>query len=217
MKTHIEIKLRFARLRDGGLHEVLRNFAQQTEGWEFPSEQSEEYQRHNGSDAGFAVCLPINERPFAAVAIANLDKKHPLTFRVPNIVPRACSSLTVDEYNAAGLAFSADLGAWIKRTGLHATIQLTGPNRTLEDIIPGARTRQFFEAWLHTPTPLSHPSDLDALNRFICYLFRHRGKARLWEIEPYLIHDLKWKPETARSAVTRIETGLELLRVDRKF
>ena len=51
------------------------------------------------------------------------------------------------------------------------------------------------------------------LDRFICHLFRHRGKTRTWEIEPYLISDLHWKAPIARWVVARIETGLELLRV----
>ena len=55
------------------------------------------------------------------------------------------------------------------------------------------------------------------LDRFICHLFRHRGKTRTWEIESYLVNDLCWKPATARWVAARIETGLELLRVDRKF
>lgn len=217
MKTHVEIKIRLRQIPDGGLHQVLRTFVQQTEGWEFPAEQSEDYQQHNGSNAGFAVCLPRGELQFAAVAIANLDKKHANSFCVPNIVPRACSSLTVDQYNAVGVAFSTDFRSWLKRSSIPGAVEVVGPNRVLADIIPGEKTRGFFEAWLHTPTPVSHPSDLNALDRFICHLFRHQGKTRTWEIEPYLVHDLQWKPETARWVVARIETGLELLRVNRKF
>ncbi len=196
---------------------MLRQFAERTEGWEFPRKESEEYQRHNGRPAGFAVCIANGNLQPAAVAVANLDAKHSDTFRVPNIVPRASSRLTLDEYNAVGVAFANDFRDWLRRESLSGTVDLVGPNRTLVNVIPGEKTRKFFETWLHTPTPVSHPSDLYALDRFICYLFRHPGKTRVWEIESYLVDDLQWKRETARWVVARINAGLGLLRIDRKF
>ena len=217
MKAHVEIHIRLKRIPDGGLHEILREFARQTNGWAFPEENSLDYQVHHGSYAGFAVCLLGKGLEHAAVAIANLDKKHPNSFGVPNIVPRQCSSLTLDEYNAVGLAFARDFREWLRRNSVVGVVEVVGPNRTLEDVISGQKGRKFFEAWLHTPTPVSHPSDIYALDRFICHLFRHRGTTRTWEIESYLVDDRNWKPETARWVVARIETGLELLRVDRKF
>src|SRR5438128_2305324 len=108
MKAHIEIKICFKSVPEGGLHEILEMFCRQTEGWQFPREKSEDYQRHHGSGAGFAVCLGGAELEPAAVAIANLDPRHPNTFRVPNIVPRQCSILTIDQYNAVGVAFAKD-------------------------------------------------------------------------------------------------------------
>ena len=161
--------------------------------------------------------LPNGEFKAAAVAIANVGVKRPNNFRVPNIVPRDCSTLTLDEYNAIGLAFVDSFSGWLKRGSYHGTIEVIGPNRTLADIIPGKKARQLFETWLHTPTPVSHPSDIHVLDCFICHLFRHRGGVRTYEIEPYLLEDLGWKAGTARWVVARIETGLELLRVDRKF
>lgn len=217
VKAHIEIKIRLNRLQGRSLHQVLAEFANQTEGWHFPLNESEEYQLHHGGAAGFAVCLQIDGLEPAAVAIANLDKAHLSTFRVPNIIPRVRSSLTVDQYNAIGKAFATAFRNWLKHCSFDGVVEMIGPNRTLADIIPGERTRRYFEAWLSSPAPVSHPSDIYALDRFICHLFRHRGKARTWEIEPYLVHDLQWTPGTARWVVARIETGLELLRIDRKF
>jgi hypothetical protein len=217
VNAHVEIKIRLPRLPEGGLHEILQRFCRETEGWHFPQEQSDEYQRHNGRPAGFAACVRCGELEPAAVAVASLDAKEPNTFRVPNIVPRASSSLTLQQYNEVGMTFAKRFGNWLKRSSLQGSIKVVGPNRTLTDIIPGEKTRRLFEAWLQTPTPISHPSDVHALDRFICHLFRHRGKTRTWEIEPYLVHDLHWRPEAARWVIARIETGLELLRVDRRF
>lgn len=217
MKAHVEIKIRLAQVPKEGLHKILRDFADQTEGWRFKKEQSEDYKLHHGSDAGFVMCVDKKGLEAASVALANIERKHPSTFYLTNIIPQERSHLSVDQYNAVGLAFVDEFRRWLRIGTFQGTVDIIGPNRTLKEIIPGNKSRAFFEAWLHSPTPTSHPSDIRMLDRFICHLFRHRGKTRTWEIEPYLVHDLGWSPNTARWVVLKIETGLELLRVDRKF
>ncbi len=214
MKAHIEIAISLKRPPRGGLHRVLREFCDAKPDWDFPQRESRDYRSHHGLDAGFVMTRDVNGLSAAAIAIANCDEKHPKSFRVPNIVPRECSCLNVDEYNAVGLAFVRDFREWLGSRGAVRTI---GPERTLEDIIPGEKARHLFEAWLRTPTPLSHPADIDVLNRFICHHFRHPGKTRTYEIEPYLLHDRGWSPQDARSVAVRIATGLELLSADRRF
>ena len=55
MKAHVEIYIRLD--FDGGktLHDVLREFAGETKGWEFPLENSLDYQKDHGYPAGFVV------------------------------------------------------------------------------------------------------------------------------------------------------------------
>lgn len=217
MKTHVEITIRLRSAVQRPLHDVLAAFARETNRWDFPVENSTEYQTGHGSQAGFAVWLGNGKLPPAAVAIANFEAKKPEQFCVPNIVPHQMSSLTLDEYNQIGEKFVNAFRTWLKKSKTAGSINISSPNKTLKDIIGGEKTRRFFQAWVHSPTPLSHPSDLHALNRFICHLFRHRGKAKTWEIEPYLVSDLGWTKEAARTAVARIDSGLELLRVNRRF
>jgi hypothetical protein len=217
VKTHVEIRIRVS-LHDGtNLHDVLRQFARETKGWSFPVKNSGNYQRSNGRPAGFVDCNSVAGLKRAHVAIANLDQKHPNSFRVTNILPQKSSRFTLDEYNAIGLAFARECGSWLRKNRLHGELRIIGPDKKLEDIICGEKTRRLFDAWLRTPTPLSHPSDLYVLDCFICHLFRHPGAVRTYELEPYLVQDRGWKPELAQLVVSRIETGLELLRVDRKI
>jgi hypothetical protein len=217
MKAHIEIRVRLNPNNGDTLHDVLSRFARKTKGWKYPVRQSKDYERRHGSQAGFAVCDSVEGLERAAVALANLDPRHPSRFRVTNIIPRSCSSLTLDQYNAIGLAFARQFASWLRTTRFGGTVKTVGPSKALVDIIPGEKSRKLFEAWLHSPTPLSHPSDLYVLDCFICHLFRHPGAVRTYELESYLVQDRDWKPGTARFVVARIETGLELLRVDRKF
>ena len=84
MKAHVEIKVRLKHLPQGGLHEILTHFTRDTEEWAFPRDSSEDYQCHNGRDAGYAIFMQGGSE-IAAVALANLDAKQPNTFRVPTL------------------------------------------------------------------------------------------------------------------------------------
>jgi|ERR1035438_645210 hypothetical protein len=152
-----------------------------------------------------------------AVAIANLDEKHPNRFRVPNIVPRECSHLSMDQYNAIGTAFAKAFHRFLKNSITGGVVKVTNPNKELADIIQGEKCRKLFESWLHSPTPISHPADVEKLYVFICALFRYHSDARSYEIERYLVEDRKWKPGDARFVASEIEKGLTLLRINQKF
>ena len=217
MKTHVEVRIRLSLNNGKNLHDVLRRFALKTEGWKWAPKQSKDYQSSNGGPAGFVISDSIQGLERAAVAVANVNPKHPNSFCVTNIVPQECSSLTLEQYNAIGLAFARQFGSCLPKDGVRGVVKIAGPDKKLEDIISGAKSRRLFESWLHAPAPLSHPSDLYLLDRFICHLFRHPGAVRTYELEPYLIQDRGLKFDVARWVVARIETGLELLRVDRRF
>jgi len=217
LKSHVEIHIRLV-LADGKtLHDVLREFADQTKGWTFPLENSLDYQKGHGAPAGFVVSDRIKGLERGAVAIANLEEKLPNHFRVPNIVPRDCSYLPMDKYNAIGMAFAKAFRQFLKTSKIAGTVKVTNPNKQLADIIKGEKCRKLFEAWLHSPAPISHPADIERLYVFICALFRHHSDARAYEIERYLIEDRKWKPGEARFVASEIEKGLALLKIDRRF
>src|SRR5258708_33479899 len=147
MKAHVEIKIHLAQVPKGGLHKILQNFADQTEGWQFKKEHSEDYQLHHGSDAGFVMCVGKKGLEAASVALANIDRSHPNTFCLTNIIPQECSHLGVDQYNAVGLTFIDDFRRWLRISALRGTVDIVGPNRTLREIIPGKKNRALFEAW----------------------------------------------------------------------
>jgi len=217
MNAHVEIRIRLNLKNGTTLHDILRQFARKSKGWKFPLKSSRLYQKDNRQQAGFILADSVEGLERAVVAIANLDSTAPQHFRVPNIFRPQCGSLTMDQYNAIGMAFAASFRQFLRQGDCRGIVDICGPEKRLSDIIKGAKCRALFESWFHTPTPLGHPSDLYVLNCFICHLFRHPGTVRTYELEPYLVQDRDWNPEAAREAVARIETGLELLRVDRKF
>ncbi|MGA2241542.1 MAG: hypothetical protein ABSH11_05835 [Verrucomicrobiota bacterium] len=217
MKAHVEIYIRLD--LDGGktLHDVLREFAEKTKGWEFPLENSLDYQKGHGYPAGFVVSDSVKGLERGAVAIANLDPKQLNRFRVPNIVPRDSWHLTMDQYNAIGISFAKNFRQFLRMNKYGGAVKMSGPEKKLSDIIRGEKCRKLFEAWLHTPTLISHPGDIQALHVFICALFRYGSDARSYQIGQFLIEDRGWKPKAANFVVTEIEKGLAILTVNRNF
>lgn len=217
VKTHVEIRIRLASSVTRSLHDILRHFVGMTAGWKYPAEKSRDYQTHHRGQAGFAVCDGVKGLERASVAVANVDAKKPHVFVVTNIIPAEMGQLSMDDYNAIGMAFASSFRRFLRAHRYGGSVQVRGPEKDLADIIRGARCRELFDAWLHTPTPISHPSDIEVLHRFICALFRYGAAVRSYELGHYLVEDRGWKQPFADAAVAEIEKGLEILRVDRSF
>jgi hypothetical protein len=123
----------------------------------------------------------------------------------------------MDQYNAIGAAFAKSFRSFLRKSGYRGSVRVSGPEKKLADIIRGAKCRSIFEAWLHTPTPRSHPGDIHVLHVFICALFRYGASTRSYEIEQFLVEDRGWKPEVAKCVAAEIEKGLQILWVNREF
>jgi hypothetical protein len=222
MKAHVEIQIRLNLNKGETLHDVLRQFTHDSKGWAFPQAESETYQKHIGGEGGYLVCELGKDIKRALVAIATARTKRPNTFYIANIVPRDCFQLTIEEYNAIGLAFARDFRKWLKKSPFEGSVHCTNANKTLADIIPGDKCREHFERYLNcsiwdSSALPSHPSDLEKLDVFICALFRYGSEVSSDEIERFLIVDQKWEPADAAWIRRRIDTGLDVLRVDRRF
>src|ERR1035437_10037083 len=127
MKAHMEIRVRLNLNKGVTLHDVLSRFARRTKGWKYLAKQSKDYERGHGGQAGFAVCDSVEGLERAAVALANLDPRHPTRFRVTNIIPRSFSSLTRDQYNAIGLVFARHFSSWLRQSRIGGTVKTVGP------------------------------------------------------------------------------------------
>ena len=217
MLAHVEIRIRLNLDKAQTLHGVLRLFARDTPGWKWAPKQSKDYQSFHKGSAGFVISDSIKDLERGAVAIANVQPKHPHSFRVTNIVPQDCSSLTMDQYNSIGTRFAADFRTFLREGTAKGTVSVTGPKLGLAEIIPGARCRHFFECWLQTPTPTGHPSDIYALDRFICALSRYGSNVNLDRLARHLVEDRRWKSDSAIWTIRRIRAGLDILQVDRRF
>jgi hypothetical protein len=222
MKAHIEIQIRLNLNKGETLHDVLRQFARDTDGWKFPEKESETYQNHIGGAGGYVVCDAIKGIERALIAIAITKSRPANNFYVANIVPQDCFQLTIDQYNAIGSAFARSFGNWCRRNAGESRVHSSNPIKTLANIIPAEKCREYFERYLRcaiwdSTTIPAHPLDIEKLDVFICALFKYGADVRSDEIERFLIVDRQWKPEDAAWVRTRIDAGLDVLKVNRRF
>jgi hypothetical protein len=212
VRTHVEILIRLKLNESENLHTVLRQFSCRAEGWDFPEAKSKGYQQLHGSAAGFIVSENIKGLQRAAVAVAQ-KKKRACTFYVPNIVPRDTSHLSLRQYNDIGQRFAADFRNFLREQKHQGVLETIGPEIGLNEIITAPRCKELFTAWLRSPTPTSHPSDVRLLDQFICLAFRHRARINLYDLEQHLTQDLKWPSVSVTWAIRRIQAGFDILQV----
>lgn len=176
-------------------------------------EQSREYQEHICADA--AVLHRHDRFPFPSIFMASSDGA---SMRITNIVPQAASEVDIATYNSFVSEFISDLRAFSRTTKLPLSIHCTGAKLTLKDIVPGAKTREFFERYLaHSPTSY-HYYDIQRLDAFICAAFRYcRRRPDCCRLQRYLVEVLNWKQSDAEWCCNRIVTGFDLLEMNRDF
>ena len=215
MKAYVEIRLRLTLDNGATLQSVISQFAKKTKGWTHAAQWSDDYQIGIGRPAVVAVASAVKGLKPAGVAIASDNERAKDRFHVTNIVPLKPSWLTMNEYNAIGMAFASSFRAFLRAGKIRGQVELQAEEKHLSDIITAAKCRQFFDQYLLQPT--SHPLDIQHLDVFICALMRYSAKVDSNEIERYLVMDCGWKREKAAWVKQRIDTGLDILKVDRTF
>jgi hypothetical protein len=217
MVVHVKIRLRLKLKKTEKLRAVLQTFAKQSPGWKWAPKQSADYQKMHQGPAGFVICDSVQGLARAAVAVANVDEKHPHSFEVTNIVPQESFSLTMSEYNSIGTVFCKTFKSFLKSSRRNGVVTMVGPEIGLNEIITAPRCRWFFEKWLQSPTPTSHPSDVRKLDNFCCAMFRYGADVDLNHLGRHLVDDRKWQSDSAAWAMERIQTGLDVLKANLRF
>jgi hypothetical protein len=132
-----------------------------------------------------------------------------------NIVPRETDELDIPAYNSFALQFYKDFRGWKPK---NVSITCTSQDCELKDVISGKKTRSFFESYLsHYPTTF-HPSDIYNLDVFICAAHRFsKSRVDTHRLFQYLTEKLSWDKKHAELCCSRIDAGLDILKVNRRF
>lgn len=149
--------------------------------------------------------------PFPVLAFASGDGG---TLYLANIVPKE-GIFDVDLYNFFATEFYHEFK---KFTSANVKIRITKPVADLNDIIPGKKTRTFFEIYLNQHPTSFHGHDIRRLDNFICALFHFsRGRLNCARLERYLVLELGWKREHAKWCCDRIMLGMDILSAWKSF
>lgn len=213
MRTYVDV-LVVSRYGDNAdFIDALRQFANSVEGWKYLESQSQDYASATGEPS--CVIQKQNNSHSPAVAIT---KKSSKTFYIANIVPRESGQMSMQEYNQVASEFAGDLRAYGKSVGLQLAVKATSGLIWLKEILSGNKCRAMFVRYLNLHPTSYHPLDIERLDTFICCLSRHARKPTDLELlKGWLINDKGWSTKDANWCVERIEVGLTILRVNRKY
>lgn len=213
MKTYIEVSIVSCYEGQNDFTNALRAFGSDADGWAYLEEQSREYASATGERS--CAILRLGNAHVPAVAITN---KSGNTFCIANIVPKERGQMTMEEYNQVASDFAHDLRKYAKSQGLSLTVKSTSEVVALRGIISGKKCRELFERYLNLHPTSYHPLDIGRLDAFICCLSRHaRKRVDLELLKGWLRQEKGWSEKDAAWCVDRIDVGLSILKVDRKY
>jgi hypothetical protein len=213
MKTYIDVQIASKYEDQYDFILAMKDFGDRAIGWEFLDTQSEEYASLTGESS--CVLLKVGNKHSPAVAITVKENN---IFYITNIVPKENGEMSMAEYNDVAKQFAVDVVKFAKTHKLKIEIKTTRECIGLSEIISGDKTRELFERYLNLFPGSYHPLDIERLDKFICATSRYsRRKVRLDLLRDWLIAEKKWSEEDASRCVSRIETGLSILKVNRRF
>jgi hypothetical protein len=202
--------------------QAITKFARASDEWRLLEAESAKYAQSISRPALMAESTMDGEYAGIGVAIAE-SREEPARMRIYNVVPRR-GQLSVDQYNSIVQRFVVAFRRFSKqnRLGISTHVKIPRVPTELHEIIPGARTRRLFEGFLApgmvwgTPTT-THPYDIERLDVFICALHRFRSRVHLPALGRWLTEEKRWPEKDATWTCNRIEIGLAILGVNRRF
>lgn len=213
MRTYVEVLIVSSYGDPAVFIDALRQFAASVEGWQYLETQSKDYATATGEPSCAILRMKSSHSPALAIT-----RKYGSTFYVANIVPRESSGMSMQEYNQVASAFAKELRRYAKSIGLRMAVNATSGLIGLKEIISGKKCREMFERYLNLHPTSYHPMDIERLDAFICCLSRHaRKSADLELLRGWLIEENNWSSKDASWCVERIDVGLSILRVNRKY
>lgn len=195
-------------------------FAQSAEGWSFPKEKSEQYAEGCGGPSCCLIHEPTaSSLPRAAIHVTNHRRYTTLSaLYVPNIIPLTVNKISVEEYNAIALHFAHCLRLRARAEDVAIRVALSKENVGLRDIIGGKISWRLFNQYISLFPESFHPNDLARLDAFTCSVSRNSRRYLDLDLFEVLLRDeLGWSKMMASRCRGRVEIGLAVLAVNRKY
>lgn len=212
-QIHKELTIKESNKSAADLVQTINDFCTTSSEYLYLTKQSKDYQRGINS-----VCCMIADTSSAVYPGLAFAASGDASLYLANIVPKHVSQIFIKEYNEIASRFADSFGQFVKERKLGIRIITTSDELTLEAAIPGKKTREFFTRYLALHPTSYHRNDIDRLDTFICDAFRYcRKNIDVDRLRRYLIEVLKWEQKDANWCCDRIETGLDILRMNRRW
>ena len=213
MKTYIDVLIVSKYEDHKDFIGAIKTFGNHATGWSYLEAQSRDFASMTGEPS--CVLLREGNRFNSAIAVTN---KRSNTFYIANIVPKEIGHMSRMEYNQIASEFARDLKKYIKKFHAKAVVRVTKEEIGLREIITGEKSRRLFERYLNLHPTSYHPLDIKRLDAFTCSVSRYSKKRiDLDLLKCWLNEEKGWSQKDASWCVERIETGLAVLKVNKKF
>ena len=189
-------------------------FAEQSNDWRYPKKESSLYEESLGRPS---CCIVTNNDSLHRAAI-HFTKKGDRSLYMTNIVPLSVGKLSIGEYNAIAEYFAKSIRYYARDSAAHLNVSISKDEVMLDDIVTGMIPKRLLKSYLSMYPRSYHPSDIGRLDQFICALSRYSRKhIDLDAFQTLLMEEKRWPSNDAKWCRTRVEIGLEVLAVNKKF
>ncbi|WP_016949277.1 hypothetical protein [Anabaena sp. PCC 7108] len=203
---------------------VIKDFTQQVKDWTYLQKESEEHIKETSKPSCILSLDNGYHQPKFLITKRNIvtkktRKNDQLYYSIVNIFNSQHGYISMLEYNALLRRFYQDFNKFINSGVQNISIEISKEDIGLNEIISSPKTRERFERYLSSHPQSYHRNDIERLDLFICAAsgFCKRKKINTELIQQYLVEDLNWSKENAMWCRNRIDVGLEILEVNKKF
>lgn len=196
------------------LIEKIKEFGKHSGAWIYDEERSNRYSENLAESKGCVLIYCKNE---FIPGFAFCEKKEGCIY-IANIVPKETGQISIPEYNALSRKFYDEFRKWNRKEKNGIQINISKTELDLEDIITAKIPRKSFQRFLNMHPLSHHPYDIGRLDRFICSIARYSRKPINWNyLGEFLREKKNWSETNISWCLNRIETGLEIISVYKRY
>ena len=213
MNCFRKVRVLFRTADTAAIIDRIRLFCTRSQQFTLLETESASYSHHIGSPG----CVVMAAGCGAENACIALCEARAATLEVTNIFPAEAGHIGMKEANEIAMQFAAALATFSKHTRNKLRVEVGTDQLDASAFFRDRRLLTMFNRLLVANPKSTHPSDILRIDLFTCGLFRYyRGTFYAERLVSLLMQDYKWSEDDARRCSTRIDIGLDVLKVSRK-
>ena len=194
------------------IDKALQDICEKSKEWIYNIEKSNNYKKNILQEFG---CIITNSDSTISIAICEEKNGH---CKIANITPTSSGEITRAKYNEIAFKITSDFRKLINKSSLKLVFTIKSTELNLKNIISSSIARKCFENFLNNFPLSTHPNDRERLDKFTSAVARYSRKNINFEyLHEYLTKKMNFPTKSADTIIERIEIGLDVISVYRKF